>query len=191
MEITFDLREFLLKTKAAILKPRDLYKKVAKEKNWKDSLAYSVAISVVAAILGVIQAFVFFPALKGILPAQFQELGTPTILEALPAFLFSTIIIVLLSFVWAWFMHQWLRLWKVKGDFWDSYKAYVYSRAPLSILGWIPYIGAFAGLYSLYVLAVGVSELYGISIKKALLLIVPLVVVLFGIQFIFFSLGPQ
>lgn len=188
MELTFDLQDFLKTTKEAILKPRILFKRIEKEKNWKVTLSYSIAISVVSSAFGLVQSILLFPLIKNYLPADLQNIQIPTFIEALPAFLLSTIVLVLISFVTSFFLHNWLKLFKVKGDYWDSYKAYVYSRATVSIVGWIPWVGAIASLYSLYCLLVGVSSLYKVNLKKAAFLILPLVIILFFVQFFFFQL---
>ena len=187
MELTFDFREFWEKTKKIIRSPEAFYKGVEKEKGWKDAFSYSIAIAVVASLIGVLEISVLYPVFQSALPSIFAPQSTPQILDILPALFVSAVVVVLLGFVWAGALHFWLRLWKIKGDFASAYKAYTYSRAPNSLLGWIPYVGGLFGLYSIYVLVVGISVHYKISKKKSFLLLIGPLLLLFVLQVLFFA----
>lgn len=191
MELTFDIKEFVRKTKKIILSPRPFYHEIEKEKGWKDALSYAIAIAVISSLFGILELTVLAPVFKNFIPALLQPETTPQLLDVLPAFFMSTIMVVLLGFVWAGALQVWFRVVRLKGTYWDVYKTYIYSRAPLSILGWIPYVGGLFGLYSLYVLAVGMSVHYKISVKKALLLLIVPLIVLFLVQALLFAFITQ
>ena len=182
MELTFDLKEFVQKTKKIILKPKAFFKGVHKETEWKVAFSYSIAIAIISSVLGILQLFILYPVLSSALPTVFEPGRTPAFLDLLPAFFMSTVVVVALGFAWAWILHRWFWIIKMKGSYWDVYRAYTYSRAPLSILGWIPYLGGLFGLYGFYVLGVGISSYYKIPLKKALLLLLPPVAALFFVQ---------
>lgn len=191
MELTFSPKEFVEKTKKLLRTPKAFYKSVEKEKNWKEAFTYSIVISVIAALFGVLEVTFLYP----LFPDQFSGIFTPEnkpqLLDILPAFFVSAVIVVALGFVWSGALHLWLKLCRVKGDYWSAYKAYTYSRAPLSFFGWIPYIGVFFSFYSIYLLVVGMSVHYKVSLKKAFLLIVVPLVLLFVVQTIFYSIATQ
>lgn len=191
MELTFSPREFVEKTKKLIRTPEAFYKGVEKEKNWKEAFTFSIVISVIAAFFGVLEVTLLYP----LFPDQFSGIFTPEnkpqILDILPAFFVSTVIVVALGFVWSGALHLWLKICRVKGDYWSAYKAYTYSRAPLSLFGWIPYFGVFFSLHSIYLLVVGMSVHYKVSRKKAFLLILIPLVLLFVVQTIIYSIATQ
>ncbi len=191
MELTFDIKEFVRKTKKVILSPRVFYHEIEKEQGWKDALSYAIAIAVISSIFGILELTVLSPVFKNFIPSYLQPENTPQILDILPAFFMSTVMVVLLGFVWAGALHLWFKVVRLKGTYWGIYKTYIYSRAPLSILGWIPFVGGLFGLYSLYVLAVGMSVHYKITVKKALLLLVVPLIVLFIVQALLFTFIAQ
>ena len=191
MELTFSPKEFVDKTKKLLRTPEAFYKSVEKEKNWKEAFTYSIVISVVAALFGVLEVTLLYPLFQNQLSGIFTPENKPQLLDVLPAFFVSAIIVVALGFVWSGALHLWLKLCRVKGDYWSAYKAYTYSRAPLSLFGWIPYIGVFFSLYSIYLLVVGMAVHYKISRKKAFLLVIIPLALLFVVQTVFYSVATQ
>lgn len=191
MELTFSPKEFVDKTKKLFKTPSLFYKDVEKEKSWKEAFTYSIALSVIAALFGVLEVTLLYPLFQNELSGIFTPQTKPQLLDIVPAFFVSAIIVVVLGFVWAGALHVWLRICRIKGDYWSAYKAYTYSRAPLSLLGWLPYIGGLFGLYSIYLLVVGISVHYKLSKKKSLLLIIVPLALLFILQTIIFTVATQ
>lgn len=191
MEITFSPREFVDKTKRLLRTPTVFYKSIEKEKNWKEAFTYSIAISIIAAFFGIIELTLLAPLLPNELSTVLSDGSHPQLLDILPAFFVSAIIVILLGFVWAGALHIWLKVCRVKGDYWSAYKAFTYSRAPLSIFGWIPYVGGLFGLYSIYLLIVGISVHYKVSRKKAFILVIIPLALLFILQAVLFTAATQ
>lgn len=188
MELTFDAREFLRDSVTVMRNPVLFYKKIEKEKEWKPAFVFSIAIAIVSSIFGILQLTLLYPVFKNVFGDLIADVGQPQILDILPAFFMSTIVVILLGFVWSLILHGWLKVWKLNGTFWDAYKAFAYSRVPLSFFGWIPVVGGLFGIYSIYILAVGISIHYKTTRLKAVLLLVPLLFVLFLIQAFLFGL---
>lgn len=192
MEVVFEPKEFARKTVKVIKTPRAFFRDIEKEKGWKDAFVYSIAIAIIASFFGILQLTLLYPVFKSILPAGVVGADVqPQLLDVLPAFFMSTVLVVALGFVWSWVLNFWFNLWKMKGEFADAYKAFTYSRAPLSIFGWIPYVGGLVGLYTIYVLAVGISVHYKVTRLRAVLLLIPLILGLFMLQGLLFAAVSQ
>ncbi|GEM_PF-1228024 len=191
MELTFDLREIASKTKLVITKPKQFFKKYDNEKDIKPALVFSIVMSTLASLINVVLLAFFVGGIGsqltgGALPAF--DLVTPA--KAIGFFFSSTILTVLLSFLWSKLMQFWLNFFKVGASFADVYKAYSYSRAPLTFLGWIPLIGIlFSLIYTNYILILGITEYTGEKINKVATRVVAFVVVMFLLQATF-SLFP-
>lgn len=182
MELTFEPKELFMKLKMVITKPTQFYKAVEKEKGWKDAFTFSIVISLIASFLGLLEVTLLYPLFKDTLPGVFTPENRPQLLELLPAFFVSALIVIALGFIWAGALHLWLRVWRIKGDYWSAYKAFTYSRAPNALFSWLPYIGIFFALYSMYVLSVGISVHYHVSMKKSLILTIVPVILLYVLQ---------
>lgn len=191
MELTFDLREIASKTKLVITKPKQFFKKYDNEKDIKPALVFSIVMSTLASLINVVLLAFFVGGIGrqltgGALPVF--DLVTPA--KAIGFFFSSTILTVLLSFLWSKLMQFWLNFFKVGASFADVYKAYSYSRAPLTFLGWIPLIGIlFSLIYTNYILILGITEYTGEKINKVATRVVAFVVVMFLLQATF-SLFP-
>lgn len=184
MELTFDIKEIASKSKLALIKPKEFFKKYKDEKDLKPAIVFSIVMSVLASLINVLYLAFFIGGIgsqltNGAIPA-FENI---TFFGALQLFFISSIMTILLSFLWSKLLQIWLNFTKVKTSFSDVYRSYVYSRVPLTFLGWIPIVGVFFSLiYTNYVLILGVSEYSSAKVKKVAVRVVAFVVVMFLLQ---------
>ncbi len=54
-----------------------------------------------------------------------------------------------------------------KGEYASAYKALAYGSLPYQLLGWIPFIGAIASIWTLYTQTKGVSKLYRLGMWRS------------------------
>ena len=102
-----------------------------------------------------------------------EAIQVPTILTTLMYYVLS----LGLAFVVAGLLHLWILLFGGKADYTKSYQLYVYAYTPTYVLGWIPFLGFFAGIYSLILLILGTEKMHGISRRKTILMyVIPAVV---------------
>jgi hypothetical protein len=80
-----------------------------------------------------------------------------------------------------------VKIFKGEGGFAETYKAIGYSITPYFLLGAIPIINWFTGLYVIYLQLVGLSKLHKISLGKALLSYLLADLLLYGGLFIVFT----
>jgi hypothetical protein len=129
----------------------------------------------------------FFMGLENISVPQFQIF--PLIVNALLTLPFT----VLMSFVFAGILYVYCKLLGSKMPFYKSYQLYAYAKVPNLVLGWIPFLGFFMGIYTFILLVVGAEHLHGFSKKKSVFIfLIPgtvlFIVFLTLITFLFYSL---
>ncbi|MEK6874631.1 MAG: YIP1 family protein [Nanoarchaeota archaeon] len=88
------------------------------------------------------------------------------------------ILILVFSFVGAAIAHVWAKIWGGSGNYSHTYQLIVYSSTPNMILGWIPFIGWLAGIYSLVLLIIGTQHMHELSLAKSIIMWIVLGVVL-------------
>lgn len=179
-EITIDVMQILGDSKDTIRAPRKVF---GQNKNLTESVIFFIVVTLVGSVFAMLYSFLLSPVLTQYSDVFNSSLPvSPTITEAVTVVLVGVVVVTVLSFVWAGLLHGWLKLFRGKGTYADTYSAFSYSRAPLSLLGWIPVIGNLAALYSFYILALGISVKHQMRLRKALLLMVPVVVLVIVAQ---------
>lgn len=181
MELTFDLKDIFTKSKDIITHPKDFFERNEKEihsKEIKHAVVFSIVMSITASLITIVSIFLL-SLNQDLFQTLFVGVRAPTAIELVPIFFVSTIAAVLMTFVWGYLLSYFLKLTKVDINFQRAFKIYAYSRAPLSLLGWIPIAGIFFSLvYANYVLALGVSKTAKISLKKSAIRIVAFILIM-------------
>jgi len=163
------------KIKLLFSHPAQFFQEV-NEDTIKPSLIAYTFIALSATIVGIVLLFIiggFF--FRGFSPLFGIGLIFPLVLFA---------IAIAGTFVYAGLSHGMIKLVKGKGTFTQTYNACTYSLIPAIILAIIPYIGVLSIIYSIVLMAFGLSEYHNISKGKAViaaLLPVILLLVLVGI----------
>lgn len=173
-ELTIDLAAFAGETKSVIRNPRQFFAKFPK-KTLLDTVVYFVLITIVGAFLSfIVAALLANPK--------------PTLPDVLTQFVYSIVLVTVSSFAWVGILHGWIRLFKGTALYKETYAVFSYSRAPISLFGWIPYVGILASLYTFYLMVIGVHTFHKFTLKKALLVLVPLFIIVIVVQVIFFAI---
>ena len=163
------------KAKSILKSPKKFFKDIEKEKGIKKAFQF------LALFLAV---FLIFNGIVTIITGNGEEL--PSQLASIPFWqlvvLFSLLIYVvslLYSFLGAGIIYVWLRIFKGKRSYDDAYKLNTYSKLPIYLFGWIPFIGLLAWIYSFILLVIGTKEFYKFSTTKAVLIyLIPMVVII-------------
>jgi hypothetical protein len=143
-EITIDVMQILGDSKDTIRAPRKVF---GQNKNLTESVIFFIVVTLVGSVFAMLYSFLLSPVLTQYSDVFNSSLPvSPTITEAVTVVLVGVVVVTVLSFVWAGLLHGWLKLFRGKGTYADTYSAFSYSRAPLSLLGWIPVIGNLAAL---------------------------------------------
>lgn len=172
------------KLKEILFNPGKFFSNVKKEKGVKDALKFFAFYFLVFWLLSIVT---FFIGWGGIFLLDTLPIEIPTtvlILIIVGVYAFA----LLFSFVSAFLLQVWVKLFKGKSKFQDAYKLKIYSNAPYYILGWIPFIWWLSGIYSLVLLIIGTREIYKFSTLKATLIYVIPMAIMFVLLVILFVL---
>jgi len=183
---------FINKIKNILFNPNECWVEFAKEKGIKETLKYLailtlISINVTFIVNIIILKFVPQERITSLLNTLHSILNLPL------SFIFYLIIIFiyLLLFVGlilnSFIIHLFVKIFKGEGGFAETYKAIGYSITPYFLLGAMPIINWFTGLYVIYLQLVGLSKLHKMSLGKALLSYLLADLLLYGGFFIVFT----
>jgi hypothetical protein len=99
--------------------------------------------------------------------------------------IFIYVFLIVSTFVLAGVTHIIAILLGGKKDFSLTYKAVAYASTPSLLLGWIPFIGILANLYSLFLVIIGISKLHQVNLLRAFIIAISPAIIL-TILFIFY-----
>ena len=171
----------LRKCKQVIVHPSDLFEAVKDERGLGPAFQYLAIISLVI-VAGSVAWMLFLPDLHDFVPSEFLEtIPLESLLSGVGLIIGIPIYIVtlLVSFIVAGWFHIFAKLFRGKGDYSATYKAYVYASTPSLLFSWIPIAGTVMGLYSIYLTILGLSKLHDMSLARAFgILIAPFVIII-------------
>jgi len=169
------------KIKDVLLKPMFFFDKIKEEKGVKKAFIYFAVLAFFSTLLAYLISLVMPAYSIGVLEKTF---GVTVPEEAIRvSTIFTTIFYYVLSlgfaFVVAALLHVWILIFGGKEGYEKSYQLYVYSHTPTYLLGWIPFLGFFAGIYSLILLILGTEEMHGIARRRAILMyVIPVAIIM-------------
>ncbi len=166
------------KIKNVILNPSVFFERIKYEKGIMEAFKYLAILSLINLFVGIASFTFSIPSIiyyfSGI--ANIPFLAGVKFLIPFITYIFG----IIFSFIWAGIVHIFTRIVRGKGKYADSYKAIVYGATPTLLLGWIPFVGFVANLYSLYLQLKGISKLHQISMLRALvaIVVIPLLIII-------------
>lgn len=110
-----------------------------------------------------------------------SSINEDKILYGLTGIIIITLLLALLLFAIA--IECSIRIFGWKGDFPSSLLICFYAVTPYLLLGWIPYIGFFSALYSIYLVIIGIREVHQMTLNRSVQTLI-----IGGIIFIFLIL---
>ena len=173
--------DVLTKIKLVLTKPTELFKKIEKKKGIKESYKYFAIITLVSVVFGFISVITFpnfvYNLIRKLFITSLPEAQMPTIPGIITALIAGYILALLLVFVSVALLHIWIKIFRGKGKFEETFKIYSYGTTPSSLLSWIPLIGLVAWIYDLVLLIIGTSILHKISrTRSTVLYLIPVVI---------------
>lgn len=189
MEFTVSPGKIFKDFKTIFSFPSKFFEKSKKYK-WQDAVSYLIVVSLIGNILSYLYYFSIYPQLSSNFPEIFTETVTGIgILEVIQLAVYSYFVGILGSFIWAALFMFWAFIFTKKKDFSSSYKAIVYARTPIYILGWIPLVNIAVWIYMIYLFVLSYVKYFDTSFKKAYLAVILGSLVMFGIAYYFILLA--
>jgi hypothetical protein len=175
---------FTEKIKKVILSPSEFFERIKAEKGISEAFKYLAILSLVNLVVGIVSFMLSIPFISplGNLSSFLPLLGALSTALGIVIPVVIYISSLILSFVGAGFIHLFVKLFKGKGDYSNTYKALIYASTPSLLFGWVPWVGIIFGLYSFYLSLKGISKLHEVSMVRAfIMLITPIVVIILAI----------
>jgi hypothetical protein len=160
------------KVKGFLIRPTETFGNVKDEAMGESVKYYTIWLLIYAALAAVIFALIFAAILS-----MFGDLTDIPGLGWLGAG-FGVLIVVMLFvmiivgglislFIGGAWIHLWVWVFGGRNGYGQTVKAIAYGATPNFLLGWIPFIGFIASIWSLVVSIIGVRELHEISTGRA------------------------
>jgi hypothetical protein len=148
-----------------ILRPVETFREVRNE-TFGDAATYFVILLIINAVLSGIVGF--FGLRSAGMPGS--DIATAGGIGAMIAVLIAAIIAGIIGLIiGAILLHIGVIVMGGSGGFMQTFKATVYGLTPYYLLGWIPVIGALAGIWGLVVEIFGIRELHDMTTGRAVI----------------------
>ncbi len=168
------------KIKQIFSKPDKFFSNLNKEKTVQDALLFYVVLSAISMVLGYFVTVIFGNFFtKFIIDIIGLGLTIPGVnpLDLISSTLIGYVFNVFGTFLIAGILYVWLLIFKGNQGYVKAYQLYIYAETPSLLLGWIPFIGFFAWIYSLVLLITGTKTIYKFSsLKATLIYLIPIVI---------------
>ncbi len=170
--------------KVLLFQPASFFTHLKKEEGVKTAFQFQALISLIGVFLPLL-ILLAIPSLKTVFITKLtkvlgQEFATkvlqPHVLPFIGALDYG--VNLLLTFASAAVLFVLLKLFGARQPYAKAYQLSIYSKAPSTLLGWLPIVNIFTSIYSFVLLWKGTKIMYDFSTKKILMmyLIVPLLV---------------
>jgi len=173
-----------LKDKVVMIltRPVDFFKRA--EKDVGQAFGYLALFYLIFVILTLVVSF-YTEAVSVVVLKQFNipVPEQPEMSFRIISTVFAYVMALLFSFIISAILHVYLVIFAGKASYSQTYSMMVHAGTPTMLFGWLPIVSFFAGVWSLVLLILGISEVHKMSRMRAtLLILVPLVVfVLVGV----------
>jgi len=175
MAIGTEISSIIEKAKQVITKPSAFFEGIKSEEGIGPAFKYLAIIALVPIIPLFLLVSAGMSAMSEI-PFEFFAKASPILMTVIP--IFSYVTTLLFSFIFAGVIQVSARLLKGSGDYAATYKATIYAGTPSTLLSWIPVVGGISGLWSLYLVIKGISILHEVSMGRAVVIVLLLLVVI-------------
>jgi len=179
--------------KGFLLSPVETFRSV-KETDLGDSLVYYLILLVINAILSAIVGIAMVSAVWATFSGLSESLGLP--LPAVAGFgvVVFAIVMIIVQFIFAFIIATWLHLFVYllggRKGYLQTLKSVTFGSTPAMLLGWIPFIGFLAGIWTIVLEIFGIRELQEMATGKAVLAVLiaflVIVVIIIAIAALFF-----
>jgi hypothetical protein len=167
--------------KGFILSPVETFREV-RDTDLGDSLKYYLVLLVINAVLSAIVGIAMVSAVWLTFSGIAEQLGVPLpAIAGVGVVLFAIVMIVvqfILVFIGAAWLHIFVYLLGGGQGYLQTLKSVTFGSTPSMLLGWIPFIGMFAGIWSLALEILGVRELQEMTTGRAALAVILAILVI-------------
>jgi hypothetical protein len=179
--------------KGFLLSPVETFQKV-RDTDLGDSLKYYLILLVINAILSAIVGIAIVSAIWMTFSGIFEQMGLPLPAIAGAGVVLFAIMMIIVQFIFVFIIGAWLHLFVYllggRKGYLQTLKSVIFGSTPAMLIGWIPFIGILAGIWSIALEILGIRELQEMSTGKAalavILAILIIVIIIIAIAALFF-----
>lgn len=179
--------------KGFLLSPVETFPKV-RDTDLGDSLKYYLILLVINAILSAIVGIAMVSAIWLTFSGIFEQMGLPLPAIAGAGVVIFAILMIIIQFIMVFIIAGWLHLFVYllggRKGYLQTLKSITFGSTPSMLIGWIPFIGIIAGIWSIALEILGIRELQEMTTGKAalavILAILIIVVIIIAIAALFF-----
>ncbi len=175
----------------AIAHPTELFERT-KDEGIGPALAYLLVLSIIHFVMGFLIFILFSSLMLSLLGPLISILPQSFLYIALSLFVFDFIIIPITSFVGAGILHLFIKIYKGRGGYSDTFRAQIYSTTPILLFGFIPFVNFAAVIWNFVLIIFGLSINHEISKLRAFLaLLTPVILVIILVVLVWLFVGPS
>ena len=161
--------------KKILSSPKQFFKTIEKEKGIKKAFKFLAFFLAIFLVLNATVSIIL--GNNGNLPSQLTFIPFWQLVILVSALIY--VASLLYSFLGAGIIYVWLKIFKGKRSYNDAYKLNTYSKLPIYLFGWIPFVGWLAWIYAFVLLVIGTKEFYKFSTTKAVLIyLIPMLIIM-------------
>lgn len=149
-----------------VLRPAETFRQVRGE-TFGDAATYFAVLLIINAVLSAFVGLLGFGSALGMPGAGIA--GAGGVGGMIAALIFAVIAGIIGLVLGSILLHIGVVVMGGSGGFVGTFKATVYALTPYYLLGWIPVIGALAGIWGLIVEILGIRELHDMTTGRAVL----------------------
>ena len=171
------------KVKGFIASPIEMFKKV-KEEPFGASFRYFIILAVLYALLNAIVGTILWHTWWGFMFSAYEKipgfgvLFQSEVTTALSLFVLFFLFLLGGIFLGGGIIHLGVLMFGGKRGYIETVKAVLYADTPSLLLGWIPIVGIFIGLWSFILEFFGIKELQDMSIGRAIAaVLIPMIII--------------
>ena len=170
------------KIPAVIIRPIAAFREISGESPFHALLYFGLLF-----LFYIILSFIAF-ALQFVSLGVSQNIPSDLPILLLPHAMIQMLLLIYLAIYIVW-IHVWVFALGGRKDFGQTVKSILYGLTPLLLLGYLSQIFLVAGFWSLALIALGIRELQGISIGRAIVAtVIPTALFVISILVLFFAL---
>lgn len=159
------------------LAPKTFFQKQTKKAKIKPVILLYFILQTVSAIFNLVNFFILTLYINNV------NIASLNLNEIFISSIISIIVGTLVSLVGSFILYSYLKIFKAKGNFLNTYQIFVYSSVPSLLLGWVPILSILAMFYGIYLLIVGTEIMHKLSRRKSLVayLLLLAVIIAYGV----------
>lgn len=166
--------------KGFLLSPVETFQQV-KGTDLGDALKYYLILLVINAILTAIIGLAVASAIWMTFSGIFEQIGFPLPAVAGAGIIVFALLMIIIGFIFVFIIAAWLHLFVYllggRKGYLQTLKSVTFGSTPAMLLGWIPFFGLLAGIWTLALEILGIRELQEMTTGKAILAIILAVVI--------------